>query len=86
MPFLERRKAMAMQEDIQRIAKQLASCRKELEGIRDGISSSEYQKVKSSINSSISFLNRADRQITDLTPIEGQMNLFDYLDDGFEME
>lgn len=77
---------MAMQEDIQRIAKQLASCRKELEGIRDGISSSEYQKVKSSINSSISFLNRADRQITDLTPIEGQMNLFDYLDDGFEME
>ena len=77
---------MAMQEDIQRIAKQLASCRKELEGIRDSISSSEYQKVKSSINSSISFLNRADRQITDLTPIEGQMNLFDYLDDGFEME
>lgn len=75
---------MAMQEDIKRIAKQLASCRKELEEIRDSIASSEYQKVKSSINSSISFLNRADRQITDLAPMEGQMNLFDYLEDGAE--
>jgi peptidoglycan hydrolase CwlO-like protein len=79
---------MTKQEKIKSIAKKLAECRKELEDIRDDISTSEWKKVRSDISSSISFLNKADRDITELTPMEGQMNLFDYLtEDGeFELE
>lgn len=68
---------MNKQDKIQSIAKRLVDCRKELEDIRDSISSSEYQKVKQSINSSISFLNRANRQIVEAMPMEGQMSIFD---------
>lgn len=80
---------MGKQEKIKEITKRLVDCRKELESIRDDISSSEYQKVKASINSSISFLNRASKQITELLPMEGQMSIFDYQEDcdfDYEME
>ena len=69
---------MNKKEKIEVVVGRLKDCRKELEDIRDEISSSEYQKVKQSINSSISFLNRAMKQMGDLTPLEGQMSIFDY--------
>lgn len=70
---------MSREEQITNVKKKLIECRKELEGLRGDISSSELQKVKSSINSSISFLNRASKQMSELTPLKGQMNLFDYM-------
>ena len=74
---------MSKEEQITNVKKKLVECRKELEGLRGDISSSELQKVKSSINSSISFLNRASNQMSELTPLKGQMNLFDYMtEDG----
>lgn len=69
---------MNKQEKIQEIANRLKSCRAELEDIRDHTLSSEYKKVKESITSAISFLNRASKQMSDIVPIEGQMSLFDY--------
>lgn len=69
---------MNKQEKIQDITNRLKSCRAELEDIRDNTLSSEYKKVKESLNSAISFLNRASKQMVDIVPIEGQMNIFDY--------
>lgn len=71
---------MDKKEKISSIKKKLVEYRKELEQLKDDISSQEMQKIKSSISSSISFLNRASKQIDNLTKLEGQMNLFDYMD------
>ena len=79
---------MGNQDKLKEIAKKLSSCRKELEQIRGDMILEDYQKVRASISSSISFLNRAGKQIDELSPMEGQISLFDYLDetDDFDME
>lgn len=69
---------MNKQEQINDIVKRLKDCRNELEQIKDELISSKYQKVKASLNSSISFLNRAKNQILEATPLEGQMSIFDF--------
>ena len=69
---------MNKQEQINEIVKRLKDCRAELEDIRDGMLSSEYKKVKDSLNSSISFLNRASKQMLEASPLEGQMSIFDF--------
>lgn len=71
---------MDKKEKISSVKKKLVGCRKELEQLKEDISSQEMQKIKNSISSSISFLNRASKQMDDLTQLEGQMNLFDYMD------
>lgn len=71
---------MDKKEKISSVKKKLVECRKELEQLKEDISSQEMQKIKNSISSSISFLNRASKQMDDLTQLEGQMNLFDYMD------
>ena len=79
---------MSNQDKLKEIAQKLSSCRKELEQIRGDMILEDYQKVRASISSSISFLNRAGKQIDELSPMEGQISLFDYLDetDDFDME
>lgn len=77
---------MTKQEKIDNISKKLRECRKELEQIRDDISYADRQKVKASITSSISFLNRASKQLSDMKQLEGQMNLFDYLDEDGDFD
>lgn len=77
---------MSKEERIANVRKKMIECRKELESLKGDISSSELQKVKSSINSSISFLNRASKQLTELTPLEGQMNLFDYMNEDGDFD
>lgn len=78
---------MSKEERIANVRKKMIECRKELESLKGDISSSELQKVKSSINSSISFLNRASKQLTEIAPLKGQMSLFDYMkeDRGFDL-
>lgn len=69
---------MVDRDEIKSLARRLAECRKDLEGIKGDIVSADYNKVKADISSAISFLNKADKDLTNLIPLEGQMSLFDY--------
>lgn len=68
------------------IAERLRSCRSELESIKGELFQAEYDKVRRELNTAISACNRAGKEITELKPLEGQMDIFDMLNEGMEKE
>lgn len=73
-------------EELDRIITQLRECRQQLEHVRDSLDSSVYDKVRKEINAAISGCNRADRELEDLRPMEGQIDLFELLNEEDERE
>ena len=73
-------------EELDRIITQLRECRQQLERVRDSLDSSVYDKVRKEINTAISGCNRADRELEDLRPMEGQIDLFELLNEEDERE
>lgn len=73
-------------EELDRIITQLRVCRQQLERVRDSLDSSVYDKVRKEINAAISGCNRADRELEDLRPMEGQIDLFELLNEEDERE
>ena len=73
-------------EELDRIITQLRECRQKLERVRDSLDSSVYDKVRKEINAAISGCNRADRELEDLRPMEGQIDLFELLNEEDERE
>ena len=68
---------MDKQKRIRELAKKLADCQNEIMELQREIVSPGWNKVKKSLNSSAYYLKQADKQITDLAPIKGQLSLFD---------
>ena len=68
------------------IAERLRSCRSELESIKGELFQAEYEKVRRELNTAISACNRAGKEITELKPLEGQMDIFDMLNEDMDKE
>ncbi len=63
------------------IAERLRSCRRELENIKGEIYQDAYAKVRRELNSAISACNRAGRELQDVKPMEGQIDLLSLLEE-----
>jgi len=67
--------------EIDKVIEQLRDCRSKLENIRNTLDAAVYEKVRKEINIAISGCNRADRELEDLRPMEGQLDLFEFLEE-----
>lgn len=66
---------------IDEVIGQLREARSMLEKIRSDLTGEQYEKVRREINAAISGCNRADKELEDLRPMEGQISMFDMLDE-----
>lgn len=58
-----------------------------LKEVRKNSLNSEYEKFNKDINAAISALNRATKDLQNVQPMEGQMNVFDFIEeDDYEEE
>ena len=72
---------MTKQEQLQSISNLLTMIQKELSQIQGTILTEEWKAIKASVSSANSFVQKANRQISELNPMEGQLNLMSYLDE-----
>lgn len=68
---------MNREEKIRNLTAKIGECEAEIAELEREIVSPDWKKVKKSLRSSASYLRQANKQITDLAPMEGQMSLFD---------
>ena len=68
-------------DKISDILERLYKCRNELEGIKDSMFKEEYSKVRKELGCAISACNRAGKELHELKPMEGQMDIFSMLED-----
>ena len=67
------------EERLQEIMKELQDCRRNLEGIRDELFTDTYKKVRAELNTSISGIRRACKELDEVKPMEGQIDIFDLM-------
>lgn len=68
---------MDKQQKLKELAAKINDCEKEITELEREIVSPDWKKVRKSLRSSAHYLRQADKQITDLAQMEGQMSLFD---------
>ena len=66
--------------EIDNIVDQLKDCRIRLESIKDSLCSPVYDKVRKEIGYAICDCHRANKELDEIRPLEGQISFFD-LDD-----
>lgn len=63
------------------IAERLRTCRSELESIKGELFQAEYEKVRRELNTAVSAVGRAGRELNECKPMEGQMNFFEMMEE-----
>ncbi len=66
-------------DKIQEIQVRLKKCKNELESMKDELYQYDYIKVRNALTAAISGCSRAQKELNDLKPLEGQMSLFEMM-------
>lgn len=69
------------QQKIKALIETIVECKDEIGSIKDDAYQEQWKKVRDSLSSAVSFLNKANKEITKLVPMEGQLSIFDYLEE-----
>lgn len=63
------------------IQERLRACRNELKSLKSELFQEKYSKIRKEISSAISACGRAENELNDLKPMEGQIDIFSMMEE-----